>query len=86
MSCTELSRYEYHKWILDLKIRKSPVQTSVPESDTEVFGPTASGSVNEVRIRIWLRIRILPSSSKNNKKYLDFYCVVTSLILFIFGE
>ncbi len=39
---------------------------------------------SEIRIRI--RIRILPSSSKNCKKNLYFYCFVTSLWLFIFEE
>ncbi len=44
-----------------------------------------------IRFRIrWsqvrLRLRILPSSSKNSKKNLDFYCFVTSLWLFIFEE
>jgi hypothetical protein len=28
---------------------------------------------------LFVRIRILPSSSKNSKKNLDFYCFVTSL-------
>jgi hypothetical protein len=34
------------------------------------------------RIRILIRLRILPSSSKNSKKNLDFYCFATSLLLF----
>jgi hypothetical protein len=33
-----------------------------------------------------IRIRILPSSSKNLRKNLDFYCFVISLWLFIFEE
>ncbi len=44
---------------------------------------------SQIRIRIHysqLRIRILPSSSKNRKKNLDFYCFVTSLWLLIFEE
>jgi hypothetical protein len=37
-----------------------------------------------VRCTVWLRI--LPSSSENSKKNLDFYCFVTSLWLFISEE
>ncbi len=40
-----------------------------------------------IRIRssqVRIRLRILPSSSKNSKKNPDFYCFVTSLWLFIF--
>jgi len=36
--------------------------------------------------RIFVRIRILPSTSKTMKKNLDFYRVVTYLWLFIFEE
>ncbi len=32
---------------------------------------------------LFVRIRILPSSNKNSKKNLDFYCSVTSLWLFL---
>ncbi len=35
---------------------------------------------------VWIRIRILLSSSRNSKKNLDFYCFVTSFWLFIFGK
>ncbi len=38
------------------------------------------------RLRIRLQIRILTSTSKKIKKNRDFYCVVTSLWLFIFEE
>ncbi len=41
---------------------------------------------SEVRIRIWIWIRILPSSSKNSKETLDLYCFETSLWLFICEE
>jgi hypothetical protein len=34
----------------------------------------------------WIRIRILPSSTKNNKKNLAFYYFVTSLWLYIYEE
>jgi hypothetical protein len=40
------------------------------------------GSVCFWASRICIRIRILPSSSKNSKKNLDFFCFVTSLWLF----
>jgi hypothetical protein len=35
---------------------------------------------------LFVPIRILPSSSKNRKKNLDFYCFLTCLLLFIFEE
>jgi hypothetical protein len=41
-------------------------------------------SVVWIRIRLWPRIRILLSASKNSKKNLDTYCFVTSFGLFIF--
>ncbi len=43
-----------------------------------------SGSVSQRYIRI--RIRILPSSNKNSKNTLNFYCFVTSSWLFICKE
>jgi hypothetical protein len=36
-----------------------------------------------VRMRIWIRIRILPYSSKTSKKNLDFCCFVTSFYVFL---
>ncbi len=55
---------------------------------------SGSGSVESVcfwafRIRlsqVRLRLQILPLSSKNSKKNVNFYCSVTSLLLFIFKE
>jgi hypothetical protein len=37
-------------------------------------------------VRVWIRIRILLSSSKNSKKKLDSYCFVTSFGLFTFEK
>jgi hypothetical protein len=45
-------------------------------SDPYVFGPPVSGS--EFRGSVWIRTRILLSTSKNRKKNLDSYCFVTS--------
>ncbi len=37
-------------------------------------------------VRNWIQIRILLSSSKNSYKNIDFYCIVTSLLLFIIED
>ncbi len=53
-------------------------QSSVADSDWYVFARTGSVSASqspEVRIRIGIRLRILPPSSKNSKKTLDPYCM-----------
>ncbi len=42
------------------------------------LGPPGSGSVSQPRIRI------LPLSSKNSKKNIDFFCLLTSIILYEF--
>jgi hypothetical protein len=47
-----------------------------PDPDLYVFGPPGSASG---QVRTTIRLQILPSSSKNCKKNLDFYCFVTSL-------
>jgi hypothetical protein len=57
--------------------------------DPHVFGPPGSGSDPPVTDMdpdslIWIRIRILLSSSKNSKKSLDSYCLVTSFGPFAF--
>jgi hypothetical protein len=59
--------------------------------DPHVFGPPGSGSISQRygsgsgSTCFWTsRIRILLSSSKNSKKNLDFFCLVTSFGLFIF--
>ncbi len=56
-------------------------------------GSASLGSICFWAFRIWIhwseiliRIRILLSSSKNSKKNIDSYCVVTSLWLFIFEK
>jgi hypothetical protein len=42
--------------------------------------------IRNLSVRIWIRIQILPSTSKKMQKNLDFYCFVTSLWFFIFEE
>ncbi len=52
-----------------------------------VFGPPGAGTIIIcTEPSLFVRIQILPSSSKNSKKNLDFYCFLTSLLLFIFEE
>jgi hypothetical protein len=55
------------------RIRRIRKFLDLPDPDPSVF----------VRIRIWIRSRILPSSSKNSKNTLDFYCFVASLYDFL---
>ncbi len=58
---------------------------SVVDPDPYVFGPTGSGSViicTDSSLFVW----ILPPTSKNNKKNLDFYCFLTSFWHFIFED
>jgi hypothetical protein len=63
------------------KIRKTMIPTVLCSvADPHVFGPPGSGSGSisqEVWIRLRIRIWILLSPSKNNKKNLDSCCFVT---------
>ncbi len=61
--------------ILPLMLGRLPVQCWGSGS---AFG-FACIRIRQSQVRIRHRFRILPSSSKNSKKNLDFYCFVTSL-------
>jgi hypothetical protein len=66
--------------IYSIAVTACTVFVSVPDPpDPHVFRPAGSGSTCEVwiRIRLWIRIPILLSSCKNNKKNLESYYFVT---------
>jgi hypothetical protein len=59
----------YNNWILRIRMF-----LSLLDPDLLLFD----------QIRIWIYIRILPSTSKKSKKNLDFYKYLTSYLLFTF--
>jgi hypothetical protein len=60
-----------HYWILRIRMF-----LSLLDLDLLLF--------DQIRIWIYIRIRILPSTSKKSKKNLDFYQYLTSYLLFYF--